>query len=267
MAPELGQIGPFVIRTYTLFLDAAILLGLGILVWQGHHRDRRAAAWLDAGIATVLGGLIIGRIGHVMIYWAYFTHHVAQAFEIWRGGIDWHAAILGGIVGLALMCQIRRMRFRAVTDVLAFVLPIGALLTYTGCWMVSCGHGREVTSLADYPSVVAAELPDIYGVVAPRLASQLYGVAWSIMLLLAAYLLARSIKRSGVRAWVVLALLGIGAFVIGYTRGDDIQQVGALRLDQVLDLAIAALGLLGAFLAALPGKQYRLYGPAGFVRR
>src|SRR5438105_15756101 len=111
MASELGQIGPIVIRTYTLLLDLAILIGLIVLAWQGHRTEGRAAAWLDAGLGALVGGLILGRIVHVAIYWAYFSEHVDQIAQVWRGGMDWHGAVLGGLIGLALMCRWRSVSF------------------------------------------------------------------------------------------------------------------------------------------------------------
>jgi phosphatidylglycerol:prolipoprotein diacylglycerol transferase len=187
--------------------------------------------------------------------------------QVWRGGLDWHAALLGGLIGLALVCRWRGVRFPAALDALALALPLGAALTYTGCLMVSCGHGREVTSLADYPWPIALELPDLYGVILPRLASQLYGVAWSLIVLGIAAILTRRIRRGGVSFWPVLGLIAAGAFAIGFTRGDAAPTVGALRLDQALDLAVIGVALLGTILYVSLGQPYRLYGPSGFVQR
>jgi phosphatidylglycerol:prolipoprotein diacylglycerol transferase len=160
--------------------------------------------------------------------------------------------VLGGLLALLLVCRMREVGFREISDTLAFILPMGAALTYTGCLMVSCGHGREVISLADYSSPIALELPDLYGVVAPRLASQLYGVVFSLLLIGVAGVLAWRIAQAGVRFWLVLALLALGTFGIGFTRGDSVPMVGALRLDQVLDLLVAAGALVAAALAARP---------------
>jgi phosphatidylglycerol:prolipoprotein diacylglycerol transferase len=254
MAPELGQIGPFVIRTYTLLLDLGILIGLGILTWQGWRIDDKPVEWVDAGLGALVGGFILGRAGHVAIHWTYFAEHADEIARLWRGGIDWHGAVVGGLIGLGVVCLVRRLIFRQVTDTLAFVLPLGATIVYAACLSTSCGHGREVRTLADYPSFMVAELPDLYGVTAPRLASQLYGVALGVLLLGIAALLSRLIRRRGVRLWPVLALLGVGAFGIGYTRGDAVLMVGTLRLDQILDLAVAGIGLAGTLIAAWPRR-------------
>ncbi len=107
-------------------------------------------------------------------------------------------------------------------------------------------------TLADYPPPLALELPDVYGVVSPRLASQVYGLALSTIVLIAALVLTHLVKREGVRFWIVLALLGSGIFAIGFTRGDPIPMLGSLRLDQMLDLLIAGAGIMGSVIASLP---------------
>jgi phosphatidylglycerol:prolipoprotein diacylglycerol transferase len=218
----------------------------------GLRPTRRARPHTTLIELAAVGGIVGGRLGHVGIHWQYFAEHPEGIVKVWQGGLDWHGAALGGLLALLLVCRVRGAGFRQVSDALAFILPMGAALTYTGCLMVSCGHGREVASLADYRPPIALELPDLYGVVAPRLASQLYGVVLSLLLIGVAGLLAWRIAQAGVRFWLVLALLALGTFGIGFTRGDSVPMVGALRLDQVLDLLVAAGALAAAVLAARP---------------
>lgn len=252
MAPELGRIGPFVIRTYTVLLDLAILAGLAMLAWQGRRVERRPSAWLDAGLVALVGGIVGGRLAHVAIHWAYFSEHPAEIVRVWQGGLNWHGAVAVGLGGFLLGCRLRRVDWRQAADGLAFALPLGAALAHAGCLADRCAHGREVSTLADYPPLVVAELPDLYGVAAPRLASQSFGIGLSLAVLALAWLLSRWISRPGVRFWLVLALLGLASFSAGFARGDAVPMLGALRLDQVLDLTVAAAGLLGAAITAWP---------------
>jgi len=267
MASELGRIGPLVIRTYTLLLDVWLVGSLILLGWQGHRQDHKAGAWIDAGLISVVGGLIGGRLIHVALYGAYFRENPLEILRIWHGGLDWHGAVIGGLVGLGIASLQGRVRFRAFTDVAAFLLPVGAALIYTGCWMTSCGHGREVASLADFPPLIAQELPDLYGVMAPRLASQMYGVIGSVILLGVAAMLARRTSIEGVGFWQILVLIATAALAIGFTRGDAIAMIGGVRVDQVLDAGMILVGVVGFVLARRRGRLYTLYGPTGFVRR
>lgn len=249
MAPELGSIGPITIRTYTLLLDAAIIIGLLLLAWFGWQRSERPAQWVDAGLWTLAAGLVSARLGHVAIHWGYFAEHVNEIPQIWLGGLDWHLAVLGGMVALAIYQRNTNISWKALMEAFALIVPIGAVFMYTGCLMVSCGHGTEVITLADYPPLIAAELPDLYGVVAPRLVSQGYGIAWSVIVLALSLIFAGVFRQKGLRFWLVLALLSLGIFLIGFTRGDAVRSVGPLRLDQVLDIIMMLIGLVGFFVS------------------
>ncbi len=246
MAPELWRIGPLTLRTYTLLIDLAILIGLSAVTSQGWRSERRPTAWLNAGLAALTGGVMAGRVGHVAVQWAYFSTHLGEIVRVWRGGLDWHGAVLGGLAGLALGCKFWHINWRQALEALALPLPLGAALSYAACLMGSCAHGREVASLAFYPPLVAAELPDLYGIIAPRFNSQLFGIALGLAVLVVVSQLGKLTQRPGVRFWIALTLLGLGAFGIGFTRGDTVPMIGLLRLDQVLDLGMAALGTIGA---------------------
>jgi phosphatidylglycerol:prolipoprotein diacylglycerol transferase len=253
MNPTLGHIGPITLRTYTLLLDLALLVGLGTLAWNGWRLENRAVRWLDAGLSALALGLVASRAGHVAIHWNYFSLHREEIAQIWNGGLDWHAAVLGGLLGLGLYSFVAELPFRRLLDALAVPLALGAVLIWTGCLMASCAYGAEVRSLADYPTPIVMEWPDLYGIVAPRFASQYFGVALSAVLVLPAWRMGTWVRRVGVRLWAVLILLALSTFGIGYTRGDLVPITYGLRLDQLLDLGMAVLSLIGlAVMLLLP---------------
>jgi phosphatidylglycerol:prolipoprotein diacylglycerol transferase len=264
MPSDLGQIGPITLRTYTFLLDAAILLGLGVLTWQGWRLDDEPVRWLDAGLLAVAGGVIAGRLAHVAIHWEYFSEHLPEIPAFWEGGINWHAAILAGLLILLWACLRRGVSFRDATDVLAIILPIAAALACVGCLASGCGHGREVASLGDYPPYVAAELPDLYGIIAPRFQTQLFEITLNVILLILAVILTRLPWLKGARLWIILTLLGAGTFAVDFTRGDAMPMIGGLRLDQILDLVVALAGLAGIIIgrrlihSAIPRQRMHL---------
>jgi len=259
MLPELGRIGPITLGSYSLMLDLAILIGLGALAWHGWRAEDRHTRWLDIGLAALVAGLVGGRLEHVLIHSAYFADHLAEVPQLWLGGLEWHLAVVFGLIALALAGRLWKIRFQNAIDALGGVLPLGAALIFGGCWMSACGYGREVASLADYPPIVAAELPDIYGIVAPRLNAQLFGIAASIALMGVAAVIGQRVDHRGARFWIVLSLLAAMLYALGATRGDPMVMVGPLRLDQTLDLSVAAIGLVGVFLSLRESAQTTPY--------
>jgi phosphatidylglycerol:prolipoprotein diacylglycerol transferase len=247
MLPQVLRIGSLAFQTYTLLIDLSILIGLGAMAWRGWQLDDEPVPWLDAGLWAVAGGVLGGRAGHIFIHWAYFAEHVSEILAIWQGGINWHGAIAGGILGLYTGCLIRHVNFRRATDLMSLVLPVGAVFAYAGCLSSRCGYGQEVVNLAYYHPAIAAELPDVYGIVEPRLQTQLFGLLTGIALLGLSWLFSRRIQRPGVRFWIILTIMGLSIFLIDFTRGDSMPLVGVLRLDQYLDVLVAIMGLIGLF--------------------
>src|SRR5690606_38377072 len=108
----------------------------------------------------------------------------------------------------------------------------------------NCGFGAEVNTLANYPPLVVAELPDVYGIPAPRYNTQLFGLVLALLALGLTIWLFRRGLLVGRRFWLVLALLSAGMFAIGFFRADYALQVADLRADQWLDLAAMFLSIM-----------------------
>ncbi len=238
MLPELGRIGPVVLRSYAVFISLGALIGLGVLAWRGKTVEGRATGWLDVGIGGLVGGLIGARAVHVILFWDYFRENPVEITQVWAGGLAWHGALIGALALGYVTARVRRVQIGPLSDALALAFPVGAALAWIGCLMSNAAYGQEVRSLADYSPLVVSELPDIYGAVAPRYNTQLFGVAWSLLALALAALLMWRGAWSGRRAWAVLAFYSLGALLIAGLRADPMPAWAGLRADQWLDAAV-----------------------------
>ena len=243
--------GPLTLQTFTLALALAILASIGIGVYRtatprGHV--------IDACLGALALGIIGARAGHVLLNWEHFAYNTRDIPRLYTGGLDWHGALLGGLVGLVLVTHWRRIALRPVLDALTPALPLLALAGWWGCMAANCAFGAEVDTLANYPPLLVAERPDVYGIPAPRYNTQLFGLILSALALgLAALLLWRGWLPLR-RFWWVLALLSLGMFGIGFFRADFAIMVRGLRADQWLDLAVLALALAGAVFSRAPHR-------------
>lgn len=239
-------LGPLTLRSFTFFIGLALAAAVGVVLLR--LRPFAAAGYVvDALLGGLLGAVAGARIGHVALQWDYFSTHADEIIRLSAGGLDWHGALLGGLLGLTLVARWRRLPLRLLLDALTPVLPLVALGGWTACWSAACGYGREVDTLANHPAYAVAELPDVYGIFAPRYSTQVFGIWLALVLLVVAVALLASRRLEGRRFWAVLALLGAGMFAIGFWRGDPVAFVGGLRLDQWMDLLVVAAGLAGLF--------------------
>ena len=243
MLPVL-HLGPLALPTYPTLLGAALVIAFGLLLWLTRGQASILARF-DAGLGALLGAVIGARLGHVLLNGAYFRQHVEEAWNLRAGGLDWHGAVLGGLVGLLLVARWRRVPLRPVLDGLALAVQLIGLSGWAGCLALPCAYGAEVWTLADFPGWVVSERPDLFNSVVPRYNTQVFGLALGAALFaLVALLVGRGWLR-GMRLWPVLALTGAGMFVIGFFRGDGAPgPLPNLSWDQALDLGVIALSLI-----------------------
>lgn len=259
-------IGPWTFPTFNLFLALAVLVSVGVglrRVWKaypprpkGEGQGVRVGAVADIYLGTLVGAMVGARLFHVLLNWDYFADATNEITLISLGGLDWHGAVLGGIIGLYLVYRLRNfVRARVglsptnpygyadLLDMLTPALPLLGLAGWWGCLAALCGYGAEVDNLSRYPALAAAESADVYGIVVPRYNTQVFGLVLSaIVLVIVMLLLWRGWLRYR-RFWLMLALLSAGMFAIGFFRGDHAVLLFGLHADQVLDALFAAEAL------------------------
>lgn len=248
MPDPFTQIGGTTYHTYTLLLALSIVVsaGAGVLRLRGRYPAGKVA---DAYLAALLLGVAGARAEHNLLHWDYFGENLGDITNLYTGGLNWHGAILGGLLGLYLMSRWRGLNFRQLRDSLVLALPLIALGAWWGCGASHCAYGREVTTLADYPAWVAAESADVYGIVLPRYNTQVFGIILALAGLAFAGLLAWRDWMPSRRFWLVLALLAAGQFIVGFFRDDLMYTIAGLRADQWLDALVFVWAGIGALQA------------------
>ncbi len=124
--PEIIQIGSLRLRWYGLLFATGFLLALEMAkrMWKHEGLPER---WLEFAFLFVFIGTVLGaRLGHVFFYdWDYYKDHVAEIFQIWRGGLASHGAVIG--ISLALWIYSRFVSKRPllwIIDRAAAVIPL-----------------------------------------------------------------------------------------------------------------------------------------------
>lgn len=227
-------------------LIAALLVALA----RSRRWGVRPLVAVDSGLAAAVGGLVAGRAAYVAVHWGYFQDHLVQVPQIWRGGLSSPAVLLGAVVGAVLFARWRRTDPRLLLDLLTPGAALVACSAWLGCLQAGCGWGIEVRPGDGLLWHLGMELPDIYGLRAPRVAVQLLGAGWSGLLFLLTLLIGRRWRPFPL--W--LFLYGGGEFGLGFLRGDLSPAWAGLSPLQIANLAFSLIGL---FLLTVPGWPIR----------
>jgi phosphatidylglycerol:prolipoprotein diacylglycerol transferase len=244
MHPTLFTIGNLSIPTYTVLLDLGLILGLVLTYFEGKRQLGSGEMALDLGLWTVIGGILGGRIGYVLANWSTFAEDWIQALQIWKGGLAFHGAFLGGMLVLVLFALLQRRKqdplsFWELSDLLTLGMGLGLVFGWAACLMGGCSYGYPGEGFG------YAVLPDISGVEASRFATQIFGLIFALVLLVFFWLLRGRWPFSGASFLMFGLLYFTGQFFLEATRGDGAIYVGPWRLAQVLDLALALLAAAG----------------------
>lgn len=246
--PVAIQIGPFALRWYALAYIAGFVLGWRWCVMLakrppgliGPDHFDNFLTW--AVIGTILGG----RLGFVLFYQpAYYLANPLDILKVWQGGMAFHGGFLGVVAAMIAYARRHGLSLLALSDLVAAAAPIGIFFGRLANFINGELWGRP----SDAPwAVVFPRAGDV-----PRHPSQLYEAALEGLLLFiviaAAVLGFRALRRPGLATGLFLAGYGLGRIVAEFFREPD-PQLGLLfagaTMGQLLSLPmlIGGVGLI-----------------------
>tara|TARA_R110002110_G_scaffold107405_1_gene268833 strand:- start:3549 stop:4379 length:831 start_codon:yes stop_codon:yes gene_type:complete len=239
------ELGPLVIRWYSLAYIAGILLGWRYCLRLARRDTLRPNAQdLDDFVTWAVVGIVLGgRIGYVLFYKAsYYLHNPLEALKVWEGGMSFHGGLLGVLLTIVILSRRRGISPLALGDLVAAAAPIGLFFGRVANFVNGELFGR------------VAEVP--WGVIfprggeLPRHPSQLYEALLEGVVLFA--VMAVLARRPGIRARVGFLT---GVFLVGYGfsrtfvelfREPDAHLgfiVGPITMGQILSAPMILLGL------------------------
>ena len=238
------QIGDFGIRWYALSYIAGLLIGIYILRRETRlPKSLMTPDQIDHLLNYVLLGIIIGgRLGYVLFYnIAFYLSNPLSIFRLWEGGMSFHGALIG--VGLSLFFMARRnnLPFRALSDRVAMVAPVGLFFGRLSNFINGELYGR----ITNVPWAMIFPHSDGQ----PRHPSQLYeaGLGGALLGLLMYILLRKNwLDFLGRLTGVFLCSYGLVRFLVEMVRQPDAHIglfAGGFSIGQILSLPMILFGL------------------------
>jgi phosphatidylglycerol:prolipoprotein diacylglycerol transferase len=127
--PVAIYLGPLSIHWYGLMY----LLGFTMFMLLGRYRIKynpqasfNNIILDDLLFYGMLGVIIGGRLGHILFYqFGYYLQEPLEIFAVWKGGMSFHGGFLGVITAMAILARKFKLRWLAVTDFIAPLVPLG----------------------------------------------------------------------------------------------------------------------------------------------
>jgi len=211
---------------------------------------------IDTALAAGVGSVLLARATYAGFHWAYYQNHLGEAIRFRDGGLAWQGALVGGVIGVAVMGTCcRQIRVPVALDVLTPGAASLATFAWLACQPVGCAYGMETYPGDGLLWTLSRDLPSLYGIREPRVAVQLLGAGWSAILLGGVFFAERILRGNGTVFALWVALHSLGAFGLGFLRADEVTMVAGWRADQVINLLLGAGGLVTAVVTTVIARE------------
>jgi len=245
--PILINFGFFEIRWYSLAYIFGILIGWWVAKRIISFKIKNKVIFFDIKIFDDLISHIIisiilgGRIGYIIFYnFSYYLSNPVAIFKIWEGGMSFHGALIGVIIGTYFFSQKTKINTFFFLDVIASVAPIGIFFGRIANFINSELYGKPSNFFLSvvFPKVdmVARHPSQIYEAL-------LEGILLFFILII---LIFKKRTRIGVCSSLFMVLYGLFRILIEQFREPDVQ-IGYLfnlfSMGSILSFAMIVAGL------------------------
>ncbi|MGD8863845.1 MAG: prolipoprotein diacylglyceryl transferase [Myxococcales bacterium] len=265
------------IYSYGLMLGLSLVLGWQLVARvaarvDGLDEDEVGNAYFVAAVCGLLGA----RLLYVLLHPELVEQTGQRWYDFASGGGSAYGGFLGGLLGAAIYCRIKRLPLGALADASAPAVAVGTVLTRTGCYLYGCDFGTRLSdaapsalrALGTFPAgspafhhhvdrfALAADASGSLPVHPTQLYEALFGLA---LLALSVYLLRRRRFRGQVMLAVAMAY-GAFRFVVEYVRANP-EAAGAFGFSSAQLLSVPVIALCALAYSHLSAEAHRM-GPA-----
>lgn len=238
------ELGPVVIRWYSLAYIAGILLGWRyIIILAAKAANGVERVHVDDFIIWATLGIILGgRLGYVVFYNpGYFAENPMLIFAMWKGGMSFHGGLIGVITVTWLFVRKRSLNFLALGDMVCAAAPIGLFFGRIANFI----NGELFGRASDVPWAMVFPR----GGHAPRHPSQIYeaGLEGLLLFSVLAVLIYRfkALDRPGMLIGTFMMGYGFSRYLVEFVREPDAHLgtlYGIATMGQLLSLPLILIG-------------------------
>jgi phosphatidylglycerol:prolipoprotein diacylglycerol transferase len=220
--PEIFMITEnFGIRWYSLLYGAAFFLGYNILFWE-FKKENKNTEGADQLLMYMFFAVLIGaRLGHVFFYqWDYYSQHLLEIVQIWKGGLASHGAAIAITIALILY------KYKHPEYTFLWIIDRVAIPTAIGGSFIRFGNFFNSEIVGDYTDGSWGVVFDRLGETMPRVPIQLFeGFLYVLIFIVifTIYVLKKYKPREGSLMAIFLFMMFAGRFFLEFWKVDDNQ--------------------------------------------
>ena len=239
--PKYLQIGPLTIYYYGVI----IAFGLILAVLYGCKRSKEFGIREDDLVDGVLWvtpfAILCARLYYCLFSWDYYKYNPVEILYVWEGGLAIYGGVLGALLGVFVLCKVKKIKFTALLDVVLLGFLIGQSIGRWGNFM-----NREAFGANTDFFLKMGLLNSVTGNVRYVHPTFLYESVWNAVGFVLLHFLSKRRRYDGQIALGYAAWYGLGRAFIEGLRTDSLWW-GPFRVSQML----AAVSCFAAVTALL----------------
>ncbi|MBR1753912.1 prolipoprotein diacylglyceryl transferase [bacterium] len=137
------NIGSLSVHYYGICISVGIVVGLLVsyFICKKFYKDINPDVIFDVAIPVIIGGIIGARLYYCGLMADYYSNHLLEILQIYKGGMSIHGGIYGGLVGGLLYAENKKLPRLKLCDIFSFALITGQIIGRWGNFFNSEAFG------------------------------------------------------------------------------------------------------------------------------
>ena len=226
--PRVFSLGPLNIHLYGLAIGLGLILAVMYVCRRSREFGLKEDDILDGVLWITPFAIICARIYYVAFSWKDYADNPLSVFAIWEGGIAIYGSVIGAVIGVIVLCKVKKLKVATVLDVTLLGFFIGQILGRWGNFFNREAFGAATDSffrMGLYNTVTGS-----WEYYHPTF---LYESVWNLVGFILLHFLSKRRQYDGQIALGYAAWYGLGRCFIEGLRVDSLYW-GPFRVSQVL---------------------------------
>ena len=226
--PRVLSLGSLNIHLYGIAIGLGLILAVIYACRRSKEFGLKEDDILDGVLWITPFAIICARIYYVAFSWKDYADNPLSVFAIWEGGIAIYGSVIGAVIGVIVLCKVKKLKIATVLDITLLGFFIGQILGRWGNFFNREAFGAATDSffrMGLYNTVTGS-----WEYYHPTF---LYESVWNLVGFILLHFLSKRRKYDGQIALGYCAWYGLGRCFIEGLRVDSLYW-GPFRVSQVL---------------------------------
>lgn len=142
--------GKLEVRWYGILITLGIVLAFLYARWRAKRNEGiKSDDVLDVGILSVVLAIVGARLYYVLTSLDHF-HSFYDAIAIWEGGLAIYGGLIGGFIGILIMCRVKHIKLLKMVDVIVPGVILAQAIGRWGNFFNGEAYGYEIADTTRY---------------------------------------------------------------------------------------------------------------------